>query len=121
VRLSRVIFSNLCIGITHLVSRLVKSLWRWPGQGARGPERRMSFPSTLLRSGRALRSVSSPAKRLHTVAAATPEYDECDIVIVGGGPAGLALANALGGYRTVSCLLIITRAELISDKALQDQ
>lgn len=28
----------------------------------------------------------------------TEQWEECDIVIVGGGPAGLALASALGSF-----------------------
>jgi len=44
---------------------------------------------------------------------ANPDTVESDIVIVGGGPAGLALASALGGYSRSPFLFVKLRKDRI--------
>lgn len=71
--------------------------------GSNSPNTRMTMTlskstSILQQAGRVARPYTSSVKRLYSAASTSTAYEEFDIVIVGGGPAGLALANALGAY-----------------------
>jgi hypothetical protein len=70
---------------------------------------------------RTLLSISSKRRRLSTHV--KPNVEESDIVIVGGGPAGLALASALGSYslpRLQSMILRRDRISSVSEKKHED-
>lgn len=41
-----------------------------------------------------------------------PAYEDCDVVIVGGGPAGLALAGALGQL-SISVLILLSSSQTL--------
>ncbi|TFY70136.1 hypothetical protein EVG20_g2879 [Dentipellis fragilis] len=57
-----------------------------------------------------LRTASTTGLAIRKLGAAT-QPEECDIVIVGGGPAGLALASALGSSNAVGKQLGVTLVE----------
>ncbi|KDQ51050.1 hypothetical protein JAAARDRAFT_140997 [Jaapia argillacea MUCL 33604] len=65
----------------------------------------------LLSRQRALPNVAQRVRKLSTGAASGPHPEERDVVIVGGGPAGLALAGALASYKHVRDSLSITLVE----------
>lgn len=57
---------------------------------------RLKFSSHSLWSRQSKSRPVRLQKRLASTTAVETEVQNCDVVIVGGGPAGLAFANALG-------------------------
>lgn len=60
-------------------------------------------------------SRNNAVSRYYSQAAESPAPEECDVVIVGGGPAGLALSSALGmnpRFETFVCVLILMICQL---------
>ncbi|KAF5362510.1 hypothetical protein D9756_002499 [Leucocoprinus leucothites] len=68
-------------------------------------------PVLCRRLPRRVFSSVTPLRYSSTAAESAPAYEECDVVVVGGGPVGLALAGALNSSKAVQESLRITLVE----------